>query len=146
VVEIVQLKPPLQPLASPAYADWTSDRVVVFVWLTTWLSAADLLGVKEVLPLYVAAMVCVPSASIESVNSALSPLTLTVPRVFVPSRKVTVPVTVPPNSGTTVAVKVTACPKVDGFNEELNDVVLSALATTWTTALDVLAAKFASPP
>jgi len=49
----------------------------------------------------------------------------------------------PLNCGATLAVKVTACPKFDGFNEEAKAVV--ALLTTWLTAFDVLPEKFESP-
>jgi hypothetical protein len=44
--------------------------------------------------------------------------------------KVRFPVTVPPNCGVTVAVKVTDCPNFDGFSEEASAVVVAALFTT----------------
>ena len=53
--------------------------------------------------------------------------------------------TVPTNCGVTLAVKVTDCPKFDGFSDEVRAVVVVALLTTWLTAFDVLAAKFESP-
>ena len=74
--------------------------------------------VKLVLPLYVAVMPCAPDASFEVVNFAAPALTLSVARIVVPSTKVTVPVGVPVNCGATVAVKVTACPAVDGFSDD----------------------------
>jgi len=63
----------------------------------------------------------------------------------VPFSKTTRPVGVPLNSGVTVAVKVTDCPKVDGFSVEISEVVLLALPTNNFTALDVLEMKIASP-
>ena len=33
----------------------------------------------------------------------------------------------------TVAVNVTACPKIDGFGDDVSAVVVSAFDTTWTT-------------
>src|ERR1700722_16364364 len=61
-------------------------------------------------------------------------------------KKVTVPVGVPLNCGATRAVKVTDCPKLDGFREEAKVVVLVALPTTWLTAVDLLPRNFESPP
>jgi hypothetical protein len=54
--------------------------------------------------------------------------------------------TVPLNCGTTLAVKVTDCPSFDGFSDEVKEVVVVALLTTWLTAFDVLLAKLESPP
>jgi hypothetical protein len=54
--------------------------------------------------------------------------------------------TVPLNCGVTFAVKVTDCPKFDGFCEEVKVVVVVALLTTWLTVFDVLPVKFESPP
>jgi hypothetical protein len=42
-------------------------------------------------------------------------------------------------------VNATACPSVDGFGEELSDVVVAALLITWINAADVLDAYVASP-
>ncbi len=60
---------------------------------------------------------------------------------------VTVPVGVPDPGVTalTVAVKVTACPKTDGFAEELSAVVVDAWFTTWLSADEVLALKDVLP-
>ena len=48
----------------------------------------------------------------------------------------------------TVAVNDTGWPGVDGFGDEVNEVVVVALAapTVWLTTDDVLLALFASPP
>lgn len=65
-------------------------------------------------------MTCTPGVSDEIVKVAFPPLTVTVPRVWKPSVKVTVPVDgAGPDSAATVAVKVTAWPAVDGFADEL---------------------------
>ena len=45
----------------------------------------------------------------------------------------------------TVAVKVTDCPKSEGFTEDVNAVVVLALLTTWLTAELVLVMKLPSP-
>jgi hypothetical protein len=63
----------------------------------------------------------------------------------VPFSKTTEPVGVPLNSAATVAVKVTDCPKFEGFSDEVKTVVVAALLTVWNTAFDVLAEKFGSP-
>ena len=49
-----------------------------------------------------------------------------VPRLVDPLKKVTVPVGVP-DAVTTVAVKVTLCPTVEGFNEDVMDVVVTQI-------------------
>ena len=56
---------------------------------------------------------------------ALPALRVPLPMVTVPSLKVTVPVGVPPVE-LTAALKVTAAPNVDGFNDELSAVELLA--------------------
>jgi hypothetical protein len=48
------------------------------------------------------------------------------------------PVGVPLNCGVTLAVRVTDCPKFEGFCDEINAVVVVALPTTCFTAFDVL--------
>lgn len=77
-------------------------------------------------PAYTAVIGCVPLASDEVLNVALPPLRVPVPSMSVPSLKVTVPVGVPPVEET-VAVKVTAVPKVDGFKDEMSAVEVFAL-------------------
>ena len=63
------------------------------------------------------------------------------------SKNWTVPVAVPAPGETaaTVAVKVTDCPKTEGFTEDVNAVVALALFTTWLTAVLVLVTKLESP-
>ena len=65
------------------------------------------------------------------------------PRLFVPSRNVTVPVGVPAVA-VTVAVKVTVCPLVDGLREDIRVVIVVAV-TVWVSYDDVLDWKFPSP-
>jgi hypothetical protein len=69
------------------------------------------------------------------------------PITVAPSRMFTVPVGVPaPGAVTvTVAVKVTLCPKTDGFAEDVRVVLVFALFTTWLTAPLVLVLKLPSP-
>ena len=63
------------------------------------------------------------------------------------SKNWTVPVAVPAPGVVvaTVAVKVTDCPKTEGFTEDVNAVVVLALFTTWLTAVLVLVTKLESP-
>ena len=51
--------------------------------------------------------------------------------LVVPTEKATVPVGVPDPGATaeTVAVKITACPNIDGFTDEVTAVVVFALTT-----------------
>ncbi len=65
-----------------------------------------------------------------------------VPRVLLPFMNVTVPVAL---AGVTVAVKVTDCPALDGFSEEVSVVVLAVLLTVWVSGAEVLLANVASP-
>ena len=74
----------------------------------------------------------------------MPPLNVAVPSVVEPFLNVTVPVGVP-LATVTVAVKVTDCPRVEGFIEEAKVVVLAILFTFWFRFGEVLVAKFASP-
>jgi hypothetical protein len=75
-------------------------------------------------------------------------LRVPVPSVVVPSRNVTVPVGFPTPGETalTVAVKVTARPKTEGFKDEPSVVAVTAWFTVWVKAGDVLPLKLLSPP
>src|SRR5208283_59333 len=81
------------------------------------------------------------------VRLATPPASDTPPSLLLPLKKITLPVGVPPPGGTalTVAVKVTDCPELDGFCEEIREVVVEASLTTCASTADVLAAKFESP-
>ena len=78
----------------------------------------------------------------------MPPLSVPVPSVAVPSRKVTVPVGVPaPGVFTlTVAVNVTLWPNTEGLVEEDSFVVVTSGLTFWLTAPEPLAASLVSPP
>src|SRR2546428_12635683 len=67
------------------------------------------------------------------------------PSTVAPSRNVTVPVGTPAVE-VTVALRVTACPVVEGFGVEVRVVVVAAAAgafTIWVTTAEVLAANAA---
>ena len=74
----------------------------------------------------------------EEVDNTADPdeLSEAVPRVVVPSSKVTVPVGTPePEEGLTVAVKVIACPKSDELAEEDTATDVACTAGTLTVAV-----------
>ena len=68
-------------------------------------------------------------------NVACPPLIVPVPRVVLPSLKVTVPVAA---EGETVAVSVTDEPYVDGFAEDASVTAVFALFTVWVSTDEVL--------
>ena len=76
------------------------------------------------------------------VRLAVPPLSVAVPRVAEPSRKVTVPVAV---DGVTAAVKVTVCPTVDEAGDTVRVVVVVVSPGVMVTVFDVLGAKLPSP-
>jgi hypothetical protein len=49
------------------------------------------------------------------------------------------------DAGVTVAVKVTACPNVEGFGEEVTTTLEASWVTFCVKATEVLAVSFASP-
>src|SRR5579864_148619 len=69
-------------------------------------------------------MECSPTVSAAVDNVATPPLTDEVPRVVEPSVNVTVPVGVPELFEVTVTVNVTGCPKTEGFEDEVIEVVV----------------------
>jgi len=78
-------------------------------------------------------------------NVALLPLTVPVPSVVDPSLNVTVPLDDPPKAGVMAAVKVTACPCVEGFSEEASFVVVLAFLTVSVSAGEVLVRRLVLP-
>src|ERR1700674_4484128 len=104
--------------------------------LMVCVSGAEILAVKLLSPLYVAVMLRTLGRS-ELVDNIAFPVlsTIRVPRLVVPSLKVIVPVGVPaPGGGTaTVAVKVTLCPKTDGFGVLARVVVVVGWMTVTVT-------------
>ena len=79
------------------------------------------------------------------VKFARPPVSRTSPMIVALFLNVTIPVGVPLYCGTTVAVKVTDSPTVEGFTDETSMVVVVARFTNWCSAGDLLAAKFVSP-
>ncbi len=80
-------------------------------------------------------MLCVPTASAEVVNVATPlPLRGELPMFVVPSKKVTVPVGWNlKKCDVTVAVNVTACPKLDGLGEEVSAVAVDPTVVLMST-------------
>ena len=78
---------------------------------------------------------------------AVPPLSVPVPRVVEPSRKVTVPVGVPLPGATalTVAVKVTDSPKTEDLSDEVTLLVVAAWLTVWVRDAALLVTKLPSP-
>jgi hypothetical protein len=107
------------------------------------VSAADVLAAKFESPPYAAVIECDPAASEEVANVA-TPEAFSVPVLSAvePSLNVTVPVGVPvlPAAFDTVAVKVTCCPAVTVFAEDVSAVEV-ACRTLSLTAVEVLAAN-----
>ena len=89
---------------------------------------------------------CVPTVSVDDVKVATPLLfNVPVPRVVVPSRKVTVPVGVPEVLEVIVAVNVAGAPLGAEAAELTNAVVAAARVMVSVTAAEVLGAKFALP-
>ena len=99
------------------------------------MRTVDWLAVSLASPVYVAVSEWDAAERFEVVKVATPLFSVPVPRIVVPSLKVTVPVAV---EGETVAVNVTAAPDVAGFGEDARTVVVGALLTTWLTEDDVL--------
>jgi hypothetical protein len=71
-------------------------------------------------------MECDCAARLAVVNDAVLPVSATVPSTALPSLKATLPVGIPELVERIVAVKVTDCPKADGFAEETSEVEVGA--------------------
>jgi hypothetical protein len=120
---------------------------------TAWVTTAEVLGRNVALPPYSAVSGRVPTASVETDIEALPLTSVAAPSTVEPSRNVTVPVGTPV-AAVTVALRVTACPVVEGFGVEVRVVVVvfagagagAGAFTTWVTTADVLAANVALPP
>lgn len=87
-----------------------------------------------------------PPRRVEVDNVADPPERVTVPRTPVPFLKVTEPVGVPNAPAETVAVKVTASPRVEGLSEDVTLVVVAVVFVTSDKAAAVLPAQIALPP
>jgi hypothetical protein len=104
------------------------------------LVADDVLPESFVSPAYVAVIECAPAWLKLVVSLAVPPLSAIVPRVPLPSLKVTLPLPLE-----TVAVKVTDCPKAALLIELLIVVVVDFCATDTPTAEDELVLLLTSP-
>ena len=88
---------------------------------------------------------CEPTDKLDSESCATLLETATVPKDVVPSRNVTLPVTVPPPDGTTTAVITTVWPKLDGLMFGETVVVVVAALIVSVTGAEMLPANFVSP-
>jgi hypothetical protein len=114
--------------------------------VTTRFITVELLALKLLSPPYAAVMLCVPAVSAEVENVAIPlPFRSELPIWFVPSRKLTVPVGVPPAVVVTVIAKVTVWCRFAEVGAKLNAVAVFAFCTTWLTAGDVLGSESVSP-
>jgi len=92
------------------------------------------------LPEYTAVIECAPWASADVAIVAFPLASVAVPTIVAPFFNVTVPfgVPLPGATVTTVIVKVTDLPSVDGFSEEVSLVELAALLTVSVRTAEVL--------
>jgi hypothetical protein len=102
----------------------------------------EVLAVSFASPLYAAVIECAPTDNVGTTRVAFESLIAADPRAAVPSLNWTVPLA---EEGVTDAVKVTDCPIVEGFAEEVTTTLEPTWLTVWTNAGDVLAALLASP-
>jgi hypothetical protein len=106
----------------------TVDVVAVPAALIVWVKAGEVLEAKFESPEYCAVMLCEPCESVAVENDAAPEATATgAPSCVAPSKNVTVPVIVPAMLEWIDAVKVTLCPDVAGFSDEVTCVVVAAL-------------------
>jgi hypothetical protein len=131
------------PVVDGFAEELTAVLVAWPVAFTVCVSAAEVLPRKAASPRYLAVIECEPAASTEVENVAWPALSVAVPMTLAPSNNWTVPVGVP--VPVTVAVKVTACPAVDGFAEDVTAVLVALPFTVWVSAAEVLTANVASP-
>ena len=94
--------------------------------MTVCVSAAEVLPEKFASPLYFAVTECEPADKLDNDSCAALLETVAVPREVAPSRKVIVPVALPPKAVWMLADSVTDWPKMDGFVLELTAVVVDA--------------------
>ena len=100
------------------------------VWpalFTVWVTADDVESAKFVSPLYTAVMEWEPLVNVDVLKVATPADNVPVPIVVPPSLNVTVPVGVP-KALVTVAVNVTATPKVDGLDDDIKLVDVELIA------------------
>jgi hypothetical protein len=100
--------------------------VVELALVTVWLTAVDVLPAKFESPVYTAVIEFVPTGSVVVAKTAEPPLSDTVPRLVLPLLNITVPVATPPNCPDTAAVRLTDCPKLEGFSDDFKVVEVLA--------------------
>src|SRR5208337_4982991 len=106
------------------------SAVVVATLLTTCFTAFDVLAAHWISPPHTTLIALAPARNVEVVKLAEPPLNDPVPSTVVPSLNVTVsPSGGAPELEVTTAVKVTACPYVDGLGEDESAVVVATLLT-----------------
>ena len=98
-------------------------------------------------PEYTAVIECVPTDRDDVANMAwwVDALIFRVASVAFPFLNFTEPLIAAPAGGTTVAVKVTDLPWVEGLREEAKVVVVAPLVTVCVSTFEVLPASFALP-
>ena len=116
------------------------------IWCIVW-SSVPVLAVKIVLPEYVADTECAPTDNEDTTNEALPPVRVTGLPMTVPlTRNCIVPIGISePETGATVAVKFTGCPKSEGLSDDVMVVVVPILLTVCASTALVLGKLFASP-
>ena len=85
---------------------------------------------NDALPSYTTVIESVPTPRAVVVKVATPPVSVALPSVAFLYLNLTAPLGVPLKSGATVAVKVTDCPRVEGFSDEVNVTVVVAGFTT----------------
>jgi hypothetical protein len=116
----------------PSFEGLGNDRSdVVVAWLfTVWTRTLEVLIPCPMSPLYFAVTLCGPTVNEfdERVTTPLFEATKgTVPRLFIPSAKLTEPVGSTPSPVVTVAVKVIRCPAEEGFDDEVSVMLVAGL-------------------
>src|SRR5208282_4927136 len=121
-----------------------AKAVAVTALLTTWLTAFDLLPRNFESPPYTALIESVPAGSAEVVKLAKPPLNASVPNAVTPSINVTdSPSAGAPTLEVTTAVKVAACPQLDGFGADESVVVVGVSVGTLVLVTKALVAHVA---
>ena len=98
--------------------------------MTVCVRAAEVVPEKFASPLYLAVIECEPVDKLDTDSCAALLETVAVPKDVAPSRKVIVPVALPPKAVWMLADSVTPWPKLDGLALELTEVVVDAPFTT----------------
>ena len=108
--------------------------------MTVCVKIADVLPRSSTLPEYTAVIECAPWVSTDVEIVAFPLASVAVPTVVAPFFNVTVPVgaPLPGATVTTVMVKITDLPRVDGLSEEFRVVELAALLTVSVSTAEVL--------